>query len=88
MCKYSVNTEGGEASVKTNYPALTSAIANDRITKKAVAECISVTFKTLSRKLYEDGSFTIPEAFKIRDTFFPDKTIDELFAPVDDTSTA
>lgn len=51
-----------------------------KITKKELATVIGMPTRTLYEKMSGRSKFTMEEAFIIRDTFFPDLTLDYLFA--------
>ena len=55
-------------------------MAKQRITKKEVSNILGISPRALYGKLNGDTKFTTAEAFKIRDTFFPDLTLEYLFA--------
>ena len=44
-----------------------------------IAKAISVSDRTVRKKITGETKFTFPEARKIRDTFFPDMELDYLF---------
>lgn len=62
------------------YPVLIGEMAKREIQKKALAQCIGVCDKALRNKLDGKTPFTWPEVKKIRHSFFPDISPDELFA--------
>lgn len=57
---------------------LIAEIAINKIPKKEVAKAAGISQKTLYNKLSGDSDFTTTEIQKIRDTFFPEKTLDYL----------
>ncbi len=61
------------------YPALAGEIAKRGIAKKDIAANIGITPRTFSKKLHGITSFTWQEAIQIRDIFFSDMTVEELF---------
>lgn len=65
------------------YPTLEREIAGRGIKKKTVAESINVCNRSLNNKLSGRVPFTWPEVSKIRNRFFPDMTVEVLFARVD-----
>ena len=65
------------------YPTLEREIAGRGIKKKTVAESINVCNKSLNNKLSGRAPFTWPEVFEIRNRFFPDMTVEALFARAD-----
>lgn len=54
-------------------------MTRNKITKKELAEVIGMPTRTFFDKLSGKSKFTTEEAFKIRDAFFPDLTLDYLF---------
>lgn len=50
-----------------------------RVTRKDLCECIEVKYNTLCKKLNGELRFSLDEAIKIQETFFPDITVNELF---------
>ena len=63
------------------FPNLRAEMARYRITIKDVAESLGLSRKSVSDKMagWHKG-FTLDEAIKIRDRFFPESRLDELFA--------
>lgn len=61
------------------YPVLEREIAGRGIKKKAIAESIGVTYRSLNNKLSGRVPFTWPEVSTIRNRFFPDMAPDLLF---------
>lgn len=61
------------------YPVLASEISRRGIKKRAIANAIGTSDRTLYSKLYGETAFTWPEVVVIRGTFFPDISTDELF---------
>ncbi len=68
------------------YPTLEREIAGRGIKKKNVAGSIGVCNKSLNNKLSGRVPFTWPEVCEIRDRFFPDMTVEHLFAREDQGS--
>lgn len=60
------------------YAILIGEMAKNNISNDAIAECIEVHRNTASNKL-NGGTFSIEEAEKIRDCFFPTMTLEYLF---------
>lgn len=58
---------------------LIAEIAKKKITKKEIAKAIGISQKTLFNKLNGKTDFTMSEMMKIRDTFFPGRSLEELF---------
>lgn len=61
------------------YPNLVAAMAVREITQSALASSISVSQKTLRKKMDGKTDFKFGEAEKIQATFFPDIPILDLF---------
>lgn len=61
------------------YPTLSGEISKRGIKKRAIANAIGVSDRTLNNKMRGITEFTWPEVSKIRNTFFPDLSVDELF---------
>ena len=57
---------------------LIGEIAKKKVTIEAMAECLNTHRNTVSYKLNE-GSFYVEEAHKIRNAFFPEWKIEDLF---------
>lgn len=62
------------------YPTLAGEIAKRGIKKKAIAQAIGVSGRALNNKMRGESAFTWPEVKVIRNSFFPDFTVDDLFA--------
>ena len=54
-------------------------MAKQQITFQNLADAIGVSRETLSRKMNGKSEFTIPEAFRIADLFFPGLDVRYLF---------
>ena len=61
------------------YPNLIGEIARRGIKKKVLAESIGICDKALRNKLAGKSKFSLPEAQRIRNEFFPDIPIERLF---------
>ena len=61
-------------------PNLMSEIAIQKIKRKDIAAALDIDEKTLRLKLDGTTQFKANEMLKIKDTFFPDLTLDYLFA--------
>lgn len=57
---------------------LIGEMAKRKVTIEAIAECLNTHRNTVSYKLNE-GAFYVEEACRIRDTYFPDWEIKDLF---------
>lgn len=62
------------------YSNLIGEIAKAHINYVDIACTLGITRDTLRYKLQGKSTFTIDEAFKIKNTYFPTFTIDDLFA--------
>jgi len=62
------------------FPSLRAEMARYGIKTKDIAECLDLNRKTAERKLAGSAYVTNVEMWKIRDGFFPGKTIDYLFS--------
>lgn len=60
------------------YLVLIGEQAKKKITNRAIAKVLGTHENTVSNKL-NGGQFTVDEAISIRDAFFPDCKIEELF---------
>jgi DNA-binding XRE family transcriptional regulator len=61
------------------YPLLRVKMAEINLDIKTMAEGVEMNRMTLSRKLGGKYDLLLPEAYRIRDRFFPDQKIDDLF---------
>lgn len=61
------------------YNNLEAEMARNKITRKDLAVVLGVRYATIIDKLKGRSTFTLNEAFKIRDTYFPGLTIEYLF---------
>lgn len=66
--------------MRTLYPNLVGEIAKRGVKKSEIAKCIGTSYKSLGNKLSGKTKFSLPEAMQIKDKFFPEFTLDELFA--------
>ena len=66
------------------YPVLAGEIGRRGIKKRAIANAIGTSDRTLYSKMTGATAFTWPEVMVIRTTFFPDISADELFRLADD----
>lgn len=58
---------------------LKAEMARTGVSKKDIEILLGCSMKTVDNKLDEITEFTVPEAFKIRDTFFPNQRMEYLF---------
>lgn len=66
------------------YPILEAKIAEHGIKKKDIAKALRITARALSSKFTRKVSFTLDEALTIKQTFFPDISVEKLFDKCDD----
>lgn len=71
-------TKNRERSDKL-FPNLEAEMARRKITQAKLAEILEVTPTTLSFKLSGKSTLSLKECVKIKNTVFPDKTLDYLF---------
>jgi transcriptional regulator with XRE-family HTH domain len=67
------------------YRNLEAELARKGISRADIAKALGIAIATVSEKLNNTSRMKLGEAMAIRDTFFPDMTMDYLFAK--DTST-
>ena len=65
--------------MKVTYPFLIGEIAKKGIKKKAIAQSIGISSRSLSNKLTGQSHFSLPEAMTIQEEFFPNTPIETLF---------
>lgn len=73
--KFTKNRERGDKL----FPNLEAEMARRKITQAKLAEILEVTPTTLSFKLSGKSTLSLKECVKIKNTVFPDKTLDYLF---------
>lgn len=61
------------------YPVLVGEIAKRGIKKNVIAQCIGASPRSLRNKLAGESEFTLPQAISIRNRFFPDMSVEDLF---------
>lgn len=61
------------------FPILAGEIAKRGIKKKVIADSLGICGKSLNNKMSGRVPFTWDEVKKIRSTFFPDMSPDDLF---------
>jgi len=66
-------------STDTAYPNLEAELARKGYTRETVSKLLNVSLGTATCKLNDVKRMKLQEAFKIRDTLFPDLDIDYLF---------
>ena len=62
------------------YPALEQLMKVEGITRAGLAECLNVRYATVIDKLKGRSTFSYDEAEKIKNTYFPGKTLEEIFS--------
>lgn len=65
--------------MKQQFPNLRAEMARIGITPKDIAQCLSMPYDAVKNKLYGKSAFRINECQRIRDVYFPEMTLDELF---------
>lgn len=61
------------------YSNLRAELARKGLTTSDIADILGISKKSARNKLYGRSSFTIEEAFKLRDVVAPEMTLDKLF---------
>jgi len=59
---------------------LVAEMARRQVTRRDIARTLGISYGTVIVKIKGDYDFTVSEAQKIRNTYFPDLTIEYLFA--------
>lgn len=62
-----------------HFPNLEMEIFKSGLTKKSIAEYLEISPRAFSNKLKNKNQFTINEAQKIQQHFFPSHSLEELF---------
>lgn len=65
---------------KVTFPTLEAEIARRGIKKREIANILGIEQRTLSNKLNGYTRFALEEAVKIKQTWFPEIPIEELFS--------
>ena len=68
-----------DVNARIKHPNLRAEMARIGIKQKDVAKLLGVSELTVSKKMSGKSSFTIDEAFLIKEKFFPDLSLDYLF---------
>lgn len=58
---------------------LIGEMAKSKVTKEDIAKLLGIHWNSVANKINGSSSFYVAEAVKIRDAFFPDWKIEELF---------
>lgn len=61
------------------FPNLEAEMARKKITQQDLAKMLGITPTTLSFKLSGKSTLSLKECVKIKNTIFPDQTLDYLF---------
>lgn len=61
------------------FPNLITEMKRNHVTQAKVAEVIGITKTAVNNKMYGRSEWTLFEMCKIKQTFFPDLTLDDLF---------
>ena len=62
---------------------LEAELTRKNITRKDLARILGINVSTCSEKLTKPGRLKLDEAFKIRDTLFPEMQIEYLFSKIE-----
>ena len=62
------------------YPNLEAEMARAKVTQATLAEVLGITPTTLSFKLNGKSTLSLNECVEIKRRYFPDKSLDYLFA--------
>ena len=68
-----------EKEVIALFPNLEAEMARKKITQQDLAKMLGITPTTLSFKLSGKSTLSLKECVKIKNTIFPDQTLDYLF---------
>lgn len=80
---FSIEKTGGDIV----YSNLEGELRKKKITREKIANDMKLNVSTVSRKLTERGRLKLCEAYKIRALYFPNESIEYLFATDNDTKT-
>lgn len=59
---------------------LEAEMKRKRISRKNIADLLGVSYRTIHSRFNGESEWRYSECVKVRDTYFPDKTLDYLFA--------
>lgn len=67
--------------MKTKYPTLIVKSKSKGIKNKDIAACLGINRQALHFKLSDktNGKFSVEQAIQIKQAFFPDMSVEELF---------
>lgn len=66
------------------YPNLKEALARKDISQREIAAHLDIHENSIRNKISGSSSFSIEEAFKVKDRFFPDYDLKYLFRKIDE----
>lgn len=61
------------------YPRLEAEMILRHVTRLCLKECIGLKYNTLCKKVNGELRFSLEEAIKIQENYFPDISVNELF---------
>ena len=64
------------------YPTLEQLMRTEGITRTGLAECLNVRYATVIDKLKGRSAFSYDEAEKIKNKYFPEKSLEEIFSRI------
>lgn len=59
---------------------LEAEMKRKKISRKNIADLLGVSYRTIHSRFNGESEWRYSECVKVRDTYFPDKTLDYLFA--------
>lgn len=64
---------------------LEAEMKRSKISRSDIAKLLGLSYRTIHSRFNGESEWGYAECVKVRDTYFPDKTLDYLFATEDDT---
>lgn len=61
------------------YLTLIGEMAKQKVTKRDLSELLGVHWNSITNKISGESDFSVTEAIKIRDRYFPEWEIENLF---------
>lgn len=61
------------------YPRLVAEMILRHVTRLNLKDCIKLKYNTLCKKVNGELRFSLDEAIRIQETFFPDVSVNQLF---------
>ena len=61
------------------YPRLEAEMILRHVTRLNLKDCIKLKYNTLCKKVNGELRFSLDEAIRIQETFFPDVSVNQLF---------